>query len=95
MTTAILFQAGFESGAMLYRNGQRVYRVSPCTHWDDECERVVVRDGIAVTQLERREYSGHRPFSTDEWSDYRNLGPVEGLEIVEDCPRGCQCESCY
>jgi hypothetical protein len=91
----ILAEGHFEMGADILRNGEKIYRVPSCTHWDDDAIRVIERDGEAVVQSERREYSGTRSFGTDEWSDVRSLGPAEGLEVVEDHPRGCCCDDCY
>lgn len=79
---AVIFTAGFESGAELLRAGERVGWVPPCTWWDDPRIRVVARDGLAILQEERRCISGTRSWPTDEWADIRSLGPVEGLEVV-------------
>ena len=80
----IMAEGQFERGADIMRNGKRVYRVPIFTHWDDDHIRVVERNGEAVVQSERREYSGTRSWGTDEWNDILSLGPVEGIEVVED-----------
>lgn len=94
-TERVLAEGQFEMGADILRGGHAIYRVPSCTHWDDDAIRVVDRNGVAVVQSERREYSGCRSWSTGEWIDLRSLGPVEGLEVVEDHPRGCCCDDCY
>jgi hypothetical protein len=91
----ILAEGRFEIGADILRDGKIVYRVPSCTHWDDDSIRVIDREGEAIAQVERMEYSGTRSFGTGEWADVCSLGPVEGLAIAEDCPRGCQCSACY
>lgn len=83
-TTVILAEGKFERGADILRNGEAIYRVPACTHWDDDAIRVIARDGEAVVQVERREYSGCRSWGTDEWTDVRTIGPVEGLVVCVD-----------
>lgn len=90
----VLACGGFEQGADIIRNGATVYRVPACTHWDDDHVRVIDRNGTAIVQIERREYSGTRSFGTDEWRDIHTIGHVDEIEIREDHPRGCCCEDC-
>ena len=94
-TPKILAEGHFDMGADILRSGEKIARVPAFTWWDDDHLRLIDRDGEAVMQAERREYSGCRSWGTDEWSDVRSLGPVEGLEVVEDHPRGCCCDDCY
>lgn len=83
----ILFQGRFEVGADVFRAGKKIARVSQCTRWDDDKEIVVSRGNRAFLEV-------WNDFAQD-WEPYLDLGPVEGLEIVEDCPRGCYCSDCY
>ena len=75
----VIFDGGFRSGLGIYRAGKRVGLVPERTCWDDDSIRVISRDGEAVIQSERLEYTGNRSCGTDEWSDVRSLGPIEGL----------------
>ena len=94
MNTSILAAGHFEQGADILRDGKPIYRVPSCTHWDDDAIRVIVRDGQAVAHVENRPRHGQRSFPSDEWADLKTLGPVEGLTVTHDCPRGCNCEDC-
>lgn len=94
MKEIVLAESQFEAGADILKNGEKVYRIPACTNWDDDAERVIDRDGEAVVQLEIREYSGNKSFSTDVWKDVKSLGRTREISVVEDHHRGCQCEEC-
>jgi hypothetical protein len=79
----VIFQNRFNVGANILRAGVEIDRIPAKTWWDDDRYIMIDRDGEAVLQIERDE----------EWVDSQSYGPIEGLEIREDCPacggRGC------
>lgn len=84
MNEKVLFEAKFEKGADIRRDGEKIYRVAACTSHDDDKFRVVTRE-VAVVQIRNED---------GNWHDYYQLGNAEGLEIVSDHRRGCTCASC-
>ena len=80
-TENVIAEGHFERGADILRDGKLIYRVSPCTWSDDDAEKVVNENGEAVVYISHR-YGNGQP--DDEFVRLKSLGPVEGLEVIED-----------
>ena len=83
-TEVVLAEGRFEQGSEIFRGDIKVYRVPPRTHQEDDAERIIDRKGLAIIQVAFRENSDHRPAGTGDWTDVGDLGPLEGLEFIED-----------
>ena len=66
-----------------------VYRVTACTRWDDDHERIIVRDDdLMVIQREIAEPIGEIPCNrfhrTNVWKDVAVLGPASFFDVLPD-----------